>query len=85
VVAIFCDMRGFTAFSARAEPETILGVLREYYDTLEKVVSAHEATLISFSGDGAMVLVNAPVACPDPALRAVNTAIDMQINVQKLL
>ncbi|MFX9696145.1 adenylate/guanylate cyclase domain-containing protein, partial [Acinetobacter baumannii] len=53
VVAIFCDMRGFTAFSARAEPETILGVLREYYDTLEKVVSAHEATLISFSGDGA--------------------------------
>lgn len=85
VVVIFCDMRGFTAFSARAEPETILGVLREYYDALERVVSAHEATLINFSGDGAMVLVNAPVACSDPALRAVNMAIDMQISVQKLL
>ena len=31
---------GFTAFSARAEPETIIGVLREYYDALERVVSA---------------------------------------------
>ncbi|MES2602509.1 MAG: adenylate/guanylate cyclase domain-containing protein [Pseudomonadota bacterium] len=85
VVVIFCDMRGFTAFSARVEPETILGVLREYYDVLERVVSVHEATLINFSGDGAMVLVNAPVACSDPALRAVNTAIDMQTSVQKLL
>lgn len=85
VVVIFCDMRGFTAFSARAEPETILGVLREYYDALERVVSTHEATLINFSGDGAMVLVNAPVACSDPALRSVNIAIDMQRSVQKLL
>ena len=63
VVVVFCDLRGFTAFSARAEPETIIGVLREYYDALERVVSAHEATLISFSGDGAMVLLNAPVSC----------------------
>lgn len=85
VVVLFCDLRGFTAFSARAEPETIMTVLREYYDALEKVVSTHEATLVNFSGDGAMVLVNAPVACSEPALRAVNTAIDMQTRVQKLL
>ncbi|WP_458760653.1 adenylate/guanylate cyclase domain-containing protein [Afipia sp. TerB] len=85
VVVVFCDLRGFTAFSAQVEPETIMGVLREYYDTLEKVVSAHGATLVNFSGDGAMVLVNAPVSCPDPALRAVNMASDMQASVQKLL
>lgn len=85
VVVLFCDLRGFTAFSARAEPETVMGVLREYYDVLERVVSAHAATLINFSGDGAMVLVNAPVSCPDPALRAVSMANDMQASVQKLL
>ncbi len=85
VVVVFCDLRDFTAFSAHAEPEIVIGVLREYYDTLERVVSAHEATLINFSGDGAMVLVNAPVSCPDPALRAVNMARDMQTSVQKLL
>ena len=85
VVVVFCDLRGFTAFSARAEPETIIGVLREYYDALERVVSAHGATLISFHGDGVMVLLNAPVSCSDPALRAVNMAHDMQTSVQKLL
>ncbi len=85
VVVVFCDLRGFTAFSAQAEPETIMGVLREYYDALEKVVSAHGATLVNFSGDGAMVLVNAPVPCSEPALRAVNMANDMQLSVQALL
>jgi class 3 adenylate cyclase len=62
-----------------------MNVLSEYYEALEKVVTAHGATLINFSGDGAMVLVNAPVSCPDPALRAVAMARDMQLSVQKLL
>lgn len=85
VVVVFCDLRGFTPFSARAEPETIIGVLRDYYDALETAVSAHGATLISFFGDGVLVLLNAPVPCSDPALRAVNMARDMQASVQKLL
>ena len=85
VVVVFCDLRGFTAFSARAEPETVMGVLGEYYNALGKVVSAHGATLTNFSGDGMMVLVNAPVPCPDPALRAVDMASDMQSSVQALL
>lgn len=85
VVVVFCDLRGFTAFSARAQPETVIGVLRGYYDTLQAAVSAHEATLISFHGDGVMVLLNAPVSCSDPALRAVTMARDMQARVQTLL
>jgi adenylate cyclase len=85
VVVVFCDLRGFTAFSARAEPETIIGVLRKYYDALERVVSAHGGTLISFAGDGVMVLLNAPVAISDPALRAVKMASDMQMMIQTLL
>lgn len=85
VVVLFCDLRGFTAFSARAEPETVIGVLSDYFDTLQRVVSAHEAVLTNFSGDGVMVLVNAPVPCEEPALRAVRMAGDMQAQVQELL
>lgn len=85
VAVVFCDLRGFTAFSARAEPEAVMGMLGEYYDVLERVVRAHEATLTNFSGDGAMVLFNAPVSCSDPALRAVEMARAMQMNVQRLL
>ncbi|MEZ0214314.1 MAG: adenylate/guanylate cyclase domain-containing protein [Xanthobacteraceae bacterium] len=85
VVVLFCDLRGFTAFSAQADPETIIGVLGAYYDALQRVVATHEATLTNFSGDGVMVLVNAPVACPDPARRAVAMARDLQTTIQALL
>ena len=84
VVAIFGDLRGFTAFSARAEPEAILAVLREYYDAIGAVTARHAATLIRFAGDGVMVLVNAPVRCEDPAHCGIRVAIDMQAAVQSL-
>jgi class 3 adenylate cyclase len=84
VVAIFGDLRGFTAFTARAEPDAILAVLRQYYEAIGAVTARHEATLIRFAGDGVMVLVNAPVACADPAQRGVRLAIDMQAAVQSL-
>ena len=85
VVVLFCDLRGFTAFSSRADTETIIMVLRRYYDVLESVVNAHEATLINFFGDGAMILLNAPVSIAEPAVRAVAMARDMQMGVQELL
>ncbi|MBY5898575.1 adenylate/guanylate cyclase domain-containing protein [Rhizobium ruizarguesonis] len=85
VVAVFCDLRGFTAFSAHAEPEEIMHVLGEYYEALGAIITRYEATLTNFAADGLMVLVNAPVPCTDPALRAVKMAIDMQDDVQRLI
>jgi class 3 adenylate cyclase len=85
VVVVFCDLRGFTAFSARSGPEEIMQVLGDYYEALGSIITRYEATLTSFSGDGLMVLVNAPVPCSDPALLAVEMAMDMQKVVQKLI
>jgi adenylate cyclase len=85
VVAVFCDLRGFTAFSAHAEPEEIMQVLREYYEALGAIITRYEATLTNFAADGLMVLVNAPVPCAEPALRAVEMAIDMQEAIQRLI
>jgi class 3 adenylate cyclase len=85
VVVVFCDLRGFTAFSARSGPEEIMQVLGDYYEALGSVITRYEATLTSFSGDGLMVLVNAPVPCAEPALRAVEMATDMQKVVQNLV
>ncbi len=84
VAVIFCDLRNFTAFSARAEPDEIMGVLGEYYSVLGPIIASHEATQTSFSGDGLMMLMNAPLACPEPALRAVRMAIEMRAAVGDL-
>lgn len=85
VVAIFGDLRGFTAFSARAEPDVIMAVLREYYEAAGAVTTRYEATLIRFAGDGVMVLVNAPVVRENPAHHGLRLAIDMQAAVQAVV
>ena len=78
IVVVFCDLRGFTAFSETAEPEEVLDFLREYHGALGPLVSQHEGTLDQFSGDGIMVFFNDPVPIPDPAARAVKMAMAMR-------
>jgi class 3 adenylate cyclase len=85
VVVVFCDLRGFTPFSAGVAPEEVMSLLSEYYEGLGRVITQFAATLISFSGDGLMVLVNAPVPVERPALRAVDLAVAMQKSVQELI
>jgi adenylate cyclase len=85
VVVIFCDLRGFTAFSAEVTPEELMRLLSEYYECLGNVITQFAATLISFSGDGLMVLVNAPVPIEEPILNAVDLAIEMQESVQEVI
>jgi adenylate cyclase len=84
IVALFCDMRGFTAFSETAEPEEVMAVLREYHGAIGPLVHRHEGTLDRFTGDGMIVIFNDPVPCPDPALRAVRLALDMRDAVASL-
>jgi adenylate cyclase len=86
VVVLFCDLRGFTAFSNTAAPDEVMGVLGAYHEALGAIIVRYEATLTCFSGDGLMLLLNAPVRCPDdPALRAVRMSVDMQTAVQALI
>ena len=75
---MFTDLRGFTAFSDSAEPEEVMGVLREYHATLGRVVMAHEGTIEHFTGDGVMILFNDPVPVDEPELAAVRMALDMR-------
>ncbi len=81
ITTVFCDLRGFTAFSQTAEPEEIMAVLREYHRIVGPLIFRFEATLEHFAGDGLMTFFNDPVPCPDPAARAVRMAVAMQQGV----
>jgi class 3 adenylate cyclase len=78
IVVVFCDLRGYTAFTETAEPEEVLDFLRQYHGALGPLVSQFEGTLDQFSGDGIMVFFNDPIPCPDPAERAVKMAVAMR-------
>jgi len=85
ITVLFCDLRGFTAFAEKADPEDVMRLLRDYHATVGALISRYEGTLERFTGDGLMVFFNDPVPCPDPAARAVQMAIAMRDGVQGLL
>jgi adenylate cyclase len=84
VSVVFCDMRGFTAFAEVAEPEEVMAVLHEYHAALGELIHRFEGTLERFVGDGVLVLFNDPIPCPDPSVRAVRMAVEMQAAVRVL-
>jgi adenylate cyclase len=85
VVAFFGDLRGFTAFSAKASSEEVMSLLAEYHEALGRIVTERRATLTSYLGDGLMILVNAPFPVRDPALHALDMAAEIQNAVQALI
>jgi len=84
VTVVFLDLRGFTAFAETAEPEEVMGVLREYHAEMGKLILNHEGTLERFTGDGMMVFFNDPVPVPNPAERAIRMAHAMRDRVRDL-
>ena len=78
ITALFCDLRGFTAFAETAEPEEVLGVLREYHAAVGELAVAAGGTVEHFAGDGLMVFFNDPAPLDDHELAAVRTAVVMR-------
>jgi class 3 adenylate cyclase/CheY-like chemotaxis protein len=85
VAVIFCDLRGFTGFSQRSEPEEVMAVLAEYHDCMGALITAADATVGFFEGDGLMVFFNDPLPCPEPAAQAVRLAVSMRDRMEEML
>ena len=84
VSVLFADVRGFTSYSEKHDPEQVTRSLNEYFEVMVDVVAGHEGVLDKYIGDGLMVVFGAPVAQPDHASRAVITALEMQAALQTL-
>lgn len=84
VTVVFCDLRGFTAFTEATEPEEAMNVLREYHAALGKLIFKYEGTLDKYAGDGVMILFNAPIQFEDHTKRAVKMAVEMRDTIGPL-
>jgi len=84
ITVLFCDLRGFSPFSETAEPEEVLGVLREYHAAMGELIVTHGGTLEHFAGDGMMVFFNDPVLVPDHEFRAVRLAVAMRTRFEAM-
>ena len=84
ITVIFCDLRGFTAFTEESEPEEVMAVLRDYHENLGELIFRHEGMLDRFIGDGIMIVFNDPILCSDHTARAVRLSLEMRDKVDGL-
>jgi adenylate cyclase len=84
ITALFCDLRGFTAFAETADPEEVLGVLRQYHTAAGELVIANEGTVEHFAGDGLMAFFNDPAVIDDHELAALRTAVALSERFTRL-
>jgi len=78
ITVLFADLEGFTSLSERIEPEALLAILNAYHTMIVSLIREHGGTIDKFMGDGVMALYNTPLAQPDHALRAVETALHIR-------
>jgi GAF domain-containing protein len=76
ITALFCDLRGFTGFTESADAEDVMALLRDYHATIGEIIIKYSGTLERYAGDGVMVVFNDPVPVDNPALRAVQMALE---------
>ena len=78
VTVLFVDVSGFTALSARLDPEDVHALMKHAFEIMLAEVHRYEGTVNQFLGDGIMALFGAPVAHEDHAQRAVRAALGIQ-------
>ena len=86
VAVLFSDVRGFTALSESADPETLVAQLNEYLAEMVGIVFRHHGTLDKFIGDAVMA-VWGTVTSEGPrgdCLRAARAALSMLETVETM-
>jgi adenylate cyclase len=84
VSVLFCDIRDFTARSARSTPEEVVALLNEYLPVVVDAAQSHEGTVNKFGGDSTLVIYGAPRRMQESAYQALLTALEMRASLQRL-
>jgi len=77
LTVLFSDIRGFTSYSERMDPQEIVSVLNDYLSTMSECIFKEKGTIDKFMGDAIMAIFGAPVGMDNHATRACRVALDM--------
>ncbi|MCB8945404.1 MAG: GAF domain-containing protein [Ardenticatenaceae bacterium] len=75
MTVVFADVRGFSTFSEKIDPEKLIQVINGYFTEAVKAITHYQGLTDKFLGDAVMALYNTPLNPQDNhAERAVRTA-----------
>ncbi len=80
VTVFFSDIRGFTAFSERVQPEVVIDVLNKYLSAQAKQIVKHHGIIDKYVGDELVAIFEGP----DMVDNALLAAMESQREVRKL-
>jgi adenylate cyclase len=84
ITVLFSDVRGFTTFSEKHEPEQVVAILNEYLGEMTNIVFRWDGTLDKFVGDEIVAFWGAPIPQEDHAELAVKCALHMVGRLKEL-
>jgi adenylate cyclase len=84
LTVLFSDIRGFTTFSEKHQPEEVVSQLNEYLGAMTNIVFEHEGTLDKFVGDAIVAFWGAPLEQQDHAERACRCSLAMIAKLKEL-
>jgi len=84
VAVLFSDIRDFTRRSEGMTPESLIGMLNQYFTEMTDVVHANDGTVDKFIGDGMMAFFGAPQQLDNPSQNAVDAALQMLDRLEAL-
>lgn len=85
VTVVSCDIRGFTAYAQSHTPEKVLRLLRDFYGAVGAAAGLYGGTIKDLAGDGALILLGAPVSFPDSPVRALAMARHLQLQARPVV
>lgn len=84
VSIMFADIRGFTHFSERTEPERVVEVLNEYFTRVTDVILDNGGMIDKYIGDAVMAVFGVPIAKENDAAKAVQSALQIQLMMAEI-
>jgi adenylate cyclase len=78
ITALFTDIEGFTAMTARAAPQKLIAALDAYFDGISSIVIEHGGLIDKIAGDAVHAFFNVPLDLDDHPRRALECAIAIE-------
>ena len=86
ITTLFADIRGFSSYSERSDPEKVVGIINRYFAFALSAVDRREGIIDKYMGDAVMAHFNTPLRpVADHAWHAVLAAWDFKQVIEEYL